>query len=190
MLTRAQQRDATRVRVLDTAAALFRERGFDGTTIREIAARSGMSAGSVMAVGDKDSLLVQTFDTVIADAHRDRSGSAPARDLRPERALASLVRPFVSLFTADEELARKYASIVVSGRAPSALFTHLAATLIDEFAEVLGVPDHPRTQALARAAYFAYVGVLMSWAAAPGASSDQLERLLIETFAAACGSSS
>lgn len=185
---RTQMRETTRERVRDAAAAMFRERGFAATTIRDIAASCGVSAGTVMSVGDKDSLLVQTFDVAIARTHDARSGTAPHRDLPPEDALAALVHPFVALFTADEGLAREYASVVVSGRAPSALFARLATVLIREFAQVLGVPDHPRTEALACAAYFAYVGVLMSWAAAPGASPVQLERRLAETFAAVCGS--
>jgi AcrR family transcriptional regulator len=36
----------TRRHLLDTALPLFREQGFDATTMRDVAARSGLSLGS------------------------------------------------------------------------------------------------------------------------------------------------
>jgi len=49
----------SRVRIRESARALFRERGFDGTTLRAIAARAGMGASSIYRhVGSKHELLV------------------------------------------------------------------------------------------------------------------------------------
>ncbi len=50
----------SRARILDAARALFRERGFDGATLRAIAARAGMGASSIYRhVRSKEELLVE-----------------------------------------------------------------------------------------------------------------------------------
>jgi AcrR family transcriptional regulator len=50
----------SRRRIREAARALFRERGFDGTTLRAIAARAGMGASSIYRhVQAKEELLVQ-----------------------------------------------------------------------------------------------------------------------------------
>jgi len=50
----------SRARIREAARALFRERGFDRATLREIAARAGMGASSIYRhVESKEELLVQ-----------------------------------------------------------------------------------------------------------------------------------
>src|SRR5690606_8304072 len=44
---RSQQREATRNRVVTAARELFEQNGYEGTTIRDIASRAGVSVGSV-----------------------------------------------------------------------------------------------------------------------------------------------
>lgn len=59
---------ATRRRILDTALAVFRERGFDGTTMRSIAARSGVSLGSAYYYfPSKEHLILGYYET----SHRE-----------------------------------------------------------------------------------------------------------------------
>lgn len=55
--SRRIQHAATRERVILAAADIFRERGFAGATIRAIAARAGVSTGTVCGVGNKAQLL-------------------------------------------------------------------------------------------------------------------------------------
>lgn len=47
MTTRAQQREATRRRIVDAAVDAFAEHGFDGAGTRDIAARAGVTQGLV-----------------------------------------------------------------------------------------------------------------------------------------------
>lgn len=51
----------TRSRVLDAAADGFTRRGFAGTTLAGIAAEAGVSIDSVVAVGSKSFLLLESF---------------------------------------------------------------------------------------------------------------------------------
>lgn len=55
---RAAQRDATRAAILEAARLAFEAHGFDGANIRDIAARAGVAAGTVIHhFGDKRDLL-------------------------------------------------------------------------------------------------------------------------------------
>jgi AcrR family transcriptional regulator len=74
---RARAKAATRGKVLAAAKELFGEHGFGGTSIREIASRSGMSTGAVFAnFVDKEDL----FRAVLAE---DRKAIAGALDECP-----------------------------------------------------------------------------------------------------------
>lgn len=191
--SREELKRATRSRVLEVADQLFQERGFTGTTVRDIAEVAGVSAGTVMAVGDKSALLVSVFDAMIAAEHERRAPSAPgttvpAVDTCVDR-VEELVRPFVLLFTGRHELARTYASILMSGQHSSSLFTQLADQLIEELAAAITVRGCTPTAAAAGAAqalYSAYVGTLVTWAALGSDDPTALTQRLRDTFAAIC----
>lgn len=197
MSTRQAQREDTVERVLSAAERAFSTNGFAGTTVRDIATESGLSVGTVMSVGEKDALLVATMDNRIAALHDarasiadlDAGGNAGA----PGTAAAGtdpvdcvsratgLFAPFAELFTTRPELARAYASILVSGRHTSVVFTDLAATLVGEIAEALILCEHrprraggERALAEARGIYLAYLGLLFTWPAADETRTTEL----------------
>lgn len=189
---RAELRQATQSRVLAAADRLFTVQGFAATTIRDIATEAGVSVGTVIAVGDKDALLVQVFDGLIA-ARQHRGADAPAAPSPPGSAadpaqeILALVGPFVRLFTERAELARAYAAILVRARHSSTLFTELAGALLDEIEQVLlrsGARTADEAAPAARSLYFAYVGVLFSWAARADAEPQELPETLLPVFAA------
>ncbi|WP_336870904.1 TetR/AcrR family transcriptional regulator [Rhodococcus qingshengii] len=191
--TRDQLKQATHLRVLDTASRLFQERGFAATTVRDIAEGTGVSSGTVMSVGDKNGLLVRVFDMMITTVHAQRAGSElqPTSDVTNTcvHRLGVLVQSFVSLFTDNPELARSYASILVSGTHSSSLFTHLAARLTEEFVTAItlrGCTSQPDAPAVAQALYAAYVGTLFTWSALGSDDPSGLTNSLRTTFAAIC----
>lgn len=188
---RTEKRQATEARVLNEARRLFEQRGFAATAIRDIAHAAGVSVGTVMAAGDKPALLVQVFDDLIAAEHAARS-APPTAGTCVDRILR-LVDPFVTILIDRQDLARAYASILVSGTHSSTLFTSLAATLVEEIRVViLGSSNatEERASATANAAYFAYVGTLFSWSARPGADPAELTDTLRDTFTAICEATS
>lgn len=161
--TRSELREATRLRVLDSARRLFEARGFNATTVRAIAADAGVSAGTVMTVGDKRTLLVKVFDEAIGAVHASRAFRAPdgesatrdaavepvesatpdgsaAGPVPPETLAAQvtdLLEPFISLFAAHPDLSRAYAAALISGAHASEVFGGLRTLLIAEIASVL-----------------------------------------------------
>ncbi len=61
----------SRARIREAARELFRERGFDGATLRAIAARAGMGASSIYRhVRSKEELLVQELADLQEEAWR------------------------------------------------------------------------------------------------------------------------
>lgn len=142
--TREVSRRETQMKVLRAADVLFQRQGFAETTIRDIAASSEVSVGTVMAVGDKRALLVMIFDRFIDGLHRRQPLTNGGDGSQVDR-IMGLLDPFIILFTGRSELARAYASVLVAGEHLSSVFTELAETLINEIRAVLG-GQPPRQQ--------------------------------------------
>jgi len=68
---RAQQAEQTRIAVLDAAGRCFVERGYVGTTMRDVAAAAGVSVPTVFAQGGKASLLLACVDRSVAGDDED-----------------------------------------------------------------------------------------------------------------------
>lgn len=80
-VTRAESQARTRQRILDAAEALFRERGFAGTSLEDVAGEAGYSKGAVYSnfAGKSDlffAVIEQQFDD-LADNLRRAVGAAP-----------------------------------------------------------------------------------------------------------------
>jgi AcrR family transcriptional regulator len=77
--------EETRARVLETALRLFREKGFDATTMRDIAQAAGLSLGAAYHYFPSKEAIVLAYYDRVQDAHADRAReSLPA--VRPVRA--------------------------------------------------------------------------------------------------------
>src|SRR5438552_15931088 len=74
----------TRRQILDTALTLFRERGFEETTIRDIASRAGLSLGAAYYYfKSKEAIVAAYYDFVQREHHtRLREVFANDADLR------------------------------------------------------------------------------------------------------------
>ncbi|MGI5466343.1 TetR/AcrR family transcriptional regulator [Streptomyces sp. CA-132043] len=175
MSSRSEQRAATRERVLSAAEQLFAARGFETTTIREIAAAAGVSVGTVMAVGDKAAILVELFDRRISALHAARAEHGEAHRTgavhgRLVDEILALFEPFVALFSSDPELTRQYAAALVTGKHEAGVFHELAAVLRREISDVLargGCAPDAATRG-ATAIHLAYLGTLFVGAGAGG----------------------
>lgn len=172
---RAGQRERTREVVITAAEALFRSGGFRGTTVRAIAAAAEVSVGTVMAVGDKDAILLACYDRAIAAIHADYAAGeiSQAASLSAPEKVGAVVAPFLDLFAQDWELAGEYASVLTRGKHTTEVFGQLAVELIGMFDEIYrdaGLGD--RAAGAARATYFAYLGLLMATAATGASMSD------------------
>ncbi|MCL0246041.1 TetR/AcrR family transcriptional regulator [Corynebacterium sp. CCM 8835] len=186
---RAEARQTTRRTVLEAAGKLFDERGFLETTVRDIARKAGVSVGTVMAAGDKETLLVEFFDSLIAERQQYADALAPGVGTRCDEEAVAVVEPFVSLFDERRDLAQAYASILVGGRHSSVVFTDLARRLIAVFehlVEACGCPRSVDARGCADAFHAAYIGSLFMWSATPERSVSEFTAQLRDVFAAIC----
>jgi AcrR family transcriptional regulator len=85
--------DDTEIRLLRAAGELFAEKGFDGTTVREICQRAG--AGNVSAVNyyfrDKERLYIEA----VKSACSEQSGSFPFPDWPPGTGPRTKLKDFI-----------------------------------------------------------------------------------------------
>ncbi|WP_404401442.1 TetR/AcrR family transcriptional regulator [Pelagibacterium halotolerans] len=104
--------------LLDTAATLFLENGFDATTLAMVISRTGGSRRDIYALfGDKEAMFVRAmrrlFDRMLAPL-----GSLADVDAPPEIVLPALGKRFVAIITAPEMLLSYRLILAETGRFP------------------------------------------------------------------------
>lgn len=83
--TRARSKELNRRKILDSATQLFRERGFEAATLRDIASGAGLSTGALFAnFSDKNeiffTIIEQESRRIIEDMTRSIDPAAPLID--------------------------------------------------------------------------------------------------------------
>lgn len=74
---RALAKQRTREKIIAAAKALFAKHGYEGATIRDIAAAAGMSTGAVFAsFTDKSDLFIEIAETEQIELHRAMAAAA------------------------------------------------------------------------------------------------------------------
>lgn len=175
--SRAQARDTSRIKVLNSAEELFVRQGFASTTIRQIAENAAVSVGTVMAVADKNGLLVEIFDRKIAGIQPSSRDASIKHD--PAAEITDLLGAFVRFFATQPDLARAYTAILIGGKHRSAIFAELTGVLIEQVSDMLTREGRSLSDAsaTARIIHRAYLGEIFIWA---GEGSLNPESTLIE----------
>ena len=96
--------DETRARILDAAVELFRRRGFDSATMREIASEAGVATGAAYYYFDsKDAIVLAFYDRAQREMQeRLEEALAGTRDF--ERRLRALIEVKLDYFAPDRAL--------------------------------------------------------------------------------------
>ncbi|HAF09174.1 MAG TPA: TetR/AcrR family transcriptional regulator [Chloroflexi bacterium] len=94
--------------ILAAAARIFREKGYHGTSVRDIAEAVGLLKGSLYHyIRSKDELLARLFEGLLEDTVREL-GSIVARDASPEARLRDMVRAYADAVMAHHDAVGLY----------------------------------------------------------------------------------
>src|SRR5215813_10068124 len=98
--------EETRRQILDTALTLFREEGFEDTTMRDIAARAGLSLGAAYYYFKSKEAIVGAYYDYSQHEHlaRAREGFAASRRLRDR--LRAALHTKIDIVQEDRRLLR------------------------------------------------------------------------------------
>lgn len=105
---REQNKEDKRARIALAARALFEARGFDGTTVRDIAARAGVGTGTVLLyAGSKADLLFELFVDELEEVIGERTATLdPGADLVDQ--WTHLFGGLLDRYAAHPDLSRVY----------------------------------------------------------------------------------
>src|SRR5262245_18192787 len=98
--------EETRRLVLETALALFRERGFDETTIRDIANRAGLSLGAAYYYFKSKEALVAAYYEFVQREHQSRVREVFSRDADLRARLRAAFHTKIDIVRDDRRLLR------------------------------------------------------------------------------------
>ena len=98
--------EETRRQILSTALALFRERGFDETTIRDIAQLAGLSLGAAYYYFPSKEAIVAAYYDFVQQQHAARARAAFAEDGRLRARLRAALHTKIDIVQDDRRLLR------------------------------------------------------------------------------------
>jgi AcrR family transcriptional regulator len=94
----------TQARILDAALTLFRERGFEATTMREVASRSGMSLGAAYHYFATKEAIVLAYYVQVSEEHARRVDEALPRTKSLNEKLAAAIHTKLDILQGDRPL--------------------------------------------------------------------------------------
>src|SRR5688572_27261118 len=158
---------ATRKNVLDTALALFREKGFAATTMREIASRAGLSLGAAYHYfPSKEAIVLAWYETLQAE-HAALSRATLAAETDARARVLALFRSKIEVIAKNRELMAAVFRGVFDPDSPASVFAGDTAGLrrraVGEFAEAISTASWPDAirDVLPTALWAAHMAVLL-----------------------------
>jgi AcrR family transcriptional regulator len=181
--------EETRARILESALALFRQQGFEKTTMREIAAQAGMAVGAAYYYFDSKETLVMEFylnaqhamEPAIVDGLKGRKGL--------EARLRSLIEAKLHYFAPNRRLLGAL-SAHTDPEHPLSPFSEATKAIREKdigfFEQALDAPGvripadlHPY---LPKLLWLYQMGVILFWVYDSSANQVKTERLVTKTL--------
>ncbi len=185
---RARKGELSRAHVLDTAVKLFRRRGFDATTMREIADAAGLSLGAAYYYfASKEALLLAYYVRNQEDHEaRVETALAAACDLRGR--LGVLLHAKLDAVQAERKMLSGLVRRLVDPSDPVSAFADDVASVraraIGLYARVLadeGLPDDV-VRVLPPALWLLHMGLLLYFVNDPSPRQSRTRRLVDDTL--------
>jgi AcrR family transcriptional regulator len=163
--------ERTRRLIVETALRLFREQGYDRTTMRAVAAAAGLSPGNAYYYFPSKQHLVQHFYAEIQAEHRDRCAGVLAGSTSLARRLAGTLHAGIDVMAPYHDFAATFIKVAIDPRSPLSPFseesTQSRAHSVALFADVLrgsttGLDDRLRED-LPELLWLTYLGLVLFW---------------------------
>lgn len=163
--------EQTRELVVETALRLFREQGYDRTTMRKIAAEAGLSPGNAYYYFPSKQHLVQHFYAEIQAEHRQRADPALTEHHQLADRLAGVLHAGIDVMTPYHAFAGSFIKVAIEPGSPLSPFSDQSAPARERsvalFQEVVagstGDLDRPLAEALPELLWLAYLGLTLFW---------------------------
>ena len=167
--------------ILDEAVRLFGESGYRGASLRELAARCGLShAGLLHHVGSKEALLLAVLE------HRDEQDvreSTPDAGADPLRVLVEVVRRNACRRGIVELFAVLSAEATAADHPAHAFFAERSARLVQQLGAAFAERGHPAPRSAARRLVALVDGLQVQWLLDPAGvdmAAETEEHLALE----------
>jgi AcrR family transcriptional regulator len=181
--------ERTRAAILESALALFRERGFEATTMRDVAVRAGVSAGNAYYYFKSKDHLVQGF---YAESHADHLEACEAALARTTDFEERLLAVFTTKLETSEPYHRFAGQLFKSAadpRSPLHPFSDESRPVREECVELMGrvidgaklkVPKDLRAE-LPYLLWLHLMGIVLFWIHDESAGRQRSHRLAERT---------
>lgn len=171
-LPKTGKSEQTRALILDTAMRLFKERGYDKTTMRAIAQEAGVSVGNAYYYFEGKEHLIQGFYDRIAAEHQAAVREVLDRETELEARLAGVLRAWLDVATPYHEFAVQFFKNAADPDSPLSPFSpeseHAREEAISVHREVLAgatrtkVPEELR-DVLPELLWLSQMGLVLYW---------------------------
>jgi AcrR family transcriptional regulator len=157
--------------VVETALRLFREHGYDRTTMRAIAAEAGLSAGNAYYYFPSKQHLVQHFYAELQTEHRERSAGALTGSTALTKRLAGVLHAGIDTLAPYHAFASSFIKVAIQPGSPLSPFSEESTATremsLSLFRDVLrgsttGMDDQLRVE-LPELLWLAYLALVLFW---------------------------
>ena len=174
----------TAARILNAALGLFQTKGFDQTTMRDIAAAAGMATGAAYHYFASKEAMVMAFYQRSCDDMQPLLESALAGVRRPEQQLIALIRTKLEYFEPNRAVLKALLKNGADPQHPLSPFSvhtqGIRATDVAWFRRILADVPMPRDLAphLPDVLWLFQMGILYFWITDTSASQTRTTRLV------------
>lgn len=174
----------TAARILDAALGLFQTKGFDQTTMRDIAAAAGMATGAAYHYFPSKDAMVMAFYQRSYDDMRPLLESALAGVRRPEQQLIALIRAKLEYFEPNRAVLKALLKNGADPQHPLSPFSvhtqDIRATDVEWFRRILADVPMPRDLAphLPDVLWLFQMGIIYFWVTDTSATQTRTTRLV------------
>lgn len=181
--------DQTKAAILETALAIFQERGYEQTTMRAIAQKAGVSLGNAYYYFHSKEYLIQAFYQRLHDAHVAESQPALEKERTLKARLLRVMRLKIETLTPYHEFAGVLFKTAAHPDSPLNPFAEesdpVRQASIRLFEQVIegskaGIPKDLRAE-LPYLLWVYHVGVILFWIHDPSPKQRRTYRLIDHT---------